>query len=291
MTTISVQRCEFLSFSNNSLRNYRKFHRIAASWTMTMDSKSFYSRKKEELSIQLPTPSLPQTESSIPHGLRFGRLQPSDEELNLPNKLEFGRFVARQAVLDEEMWTAAWLRAECHYEHRAERYVDNYKRKFADQEYHSIKRRNASQLGQKCTCIVTVRKEVKNVKCNVIKSVVATVDLSIRFLLHGETFPGERRKAPIFCCINKEGQRYGHIANLCVAKWARRRGIAVNMLYFAIESAKLDGVEQVYVHVHRKNKPALELYERRGLEIVEMATSQLSEDQTYLLCLQVVKIH
>ncbi|KAF5743101.1 hypothetical protein HS088_TW09G01166 [Tripterygium wilfordii] len=287
MTTISVQRYGFLNFPNNSLGNNRKFHRIAASWTMTLDSKSFYSRnKKEELSIQIPTPSFPQTETSIPHGLRFDRLQPSDEELNLPNKLEFGRFVSRQAVLDEEMWTAAWLRAECHYEHTGGRYVANYKRKFADQEYHAIKRRSASKLGQKCTCFVTVRKEVKNVKCTVIKSVVATVDLSIRFLLHGETFPGERGKASVFCCIKREGQRYGYIANLCVAKWARRRGIAVNMLHFAIESAKFNGVEQVYVHVHRKNKAALELYERMGFEIVEMATSQLLEDQTYLLCLR-----
>ncbi|XP_038710614.1 uncharacterized protein LOC120005185 isoform X2 [Tripterygium wilfordii] len=252
MTTISVQRYGFLNFPNNSLGNNRKFHRIAASWTMTLDSKSFYSRnKKEELSIQIPTPSFPQTETSIPHGLRFDRLQPSDEELNLPNKLEFGRFVSRQAVLDEEMWTAAWLRAECHYEHTGGRYVANYKRKFADQEYHAIKRRSASKLGQKCTCFVT-----------------------------------ERGKASVFCCIKREGQRYGYIANLCVAKWARRRGIAVNMLHFAIESAKFNGVEQVYVHVHRKNKAALELYERMGFEIVEMATSQLLEDQTYLLCLR-----
>lgn len=35
-----------------------------------------------------------------------------------------------------------------------------------------------------------MRKESKNVKYTVVKSVVGTLDLSIRYLLDGETFPG-----------------------------------------------------------------------------------------------------
>lgn len=35
-----------------------------------------------------------------------------------------------------------------------------------------------------------VRKDQGNEKCTVLKSVVGTLDLSIRYLLHGETFPG-----------------------------------------------------------------------------------------------------
>ena len=35
-----------------------------------------------------------------------------------------------------------------------------------------------------------VKKEVRNAKRTVLKSVVGTLDLNIRYLLHGETFPG-----------------------------------------------------------------------------------------------------
>jgi hypothetical protein len=35
-----------------------------------------------------------------------------------------------------------------------------------------------------------VRKEDKHVKRTVLKGVVGTLDLSVRCLLHGETFPG-----------------------------------------------------------------------------------------------------
>ncbi|GLT68027.1 hypothetical protein SLA2020_402900 [Shorea laevis] len=284
MSTISIYRPEFLTFSHVGFPNNRKFQRITASLKMAMDSKSSsYTRKKEELLVELPKPSIPLLESSTPSDLRFDRLQPSDQELVQEKRVQFGQFVAREAVLDEEYWTAAWLRAETHWENRtSERYVDNFKRKFADQEFNVIKSRCRGQPGQKYTCIVTVKKEVRNAKRTVLKSVVGTLDLNIRYLLHGETFPGERVKAPLFCSPN----RYGYVANLCVAKSARRQGIASNMLHFAVESAKSDGVEQVYVHVHRSNTPAQELYQKMGFEMVEEASPQLLEDQTYLLCVK-----
>ncbi|XP_030944919.1 uncharacterized protein LOC115969420 isoform X2 [Quercus lobata] len=259
--TISIHRPQLLRFPHDAAvvaANHIKFQRVTtASWTMTMDSKKSSSfgnctskkNKKEELSI------IPHWESSSSSSdFRFDRLQPSDQELGTDQKrLEFGHYVARQALLDEEFWTAAWLRAESHWENRAnERYVDNFKRKFADQEFNAIKRRSRGQIGQKCTCIVT-----------------------------------ERVRTPLFCSINRTDQnKYGYIANLCVIKSARRRGIASNMLHFAVESAKSESVEQVYVHVHRSNIPALELYQKMGFEIVEVASSQLVEDQTYLLCLK-----
>ena len=53
----------------------------------------------------------------------------------------------------------------------------------------------------------------------------------------------EISKAPIFYTGERKDpkNRYGYIANLCVAKSARRQGIARNMLHFAIESAISDG--------------------------------------------------
>lgn len=69
-----------------------------------MDSKPSHTRKKEELSVQLPNPSTTQFESSTPSDIRFDRLQPSDQDLYPEKRLQFGKFVAREAVLDEEYW-------------------------------------------------------------------------------------------------------------------------------------------------------------------------------------------
>ncbi|XP_044471033.1 uncharacterized protein LOC123200019 isoform X1 [Mangifera indica] len=293
MSTVLVHRPQFFKISHDGYRNHRKSSRIATVRNMTMDSKSSGTSKKEDLSTQVLRPVVPQLETLGPSDLKFDRLQPSDQELVHHDRFQFGKFVAREAVLDEEYWTAAWLRAESLWEGRTnERYVDNYKRKFAEQEFNDIKRRCRGQHGQKYLCIVTVKKEERNVKRTVLKSVVGTLDLSIRYMLHGETYPGERVMAPPFGCINKtDPNRYGYIANLCVAKSARRQGIASNMLHFAIVSAKSNDVDQLYVHVHRNNKPALELYQKMGFELshsydmVGMGSSQFLE-HTDLLCIR-----
>ncbi|KAL0742388.1 hypothetical protein Bca4012_083901 [Brassica carinata] len=258
MSTITIHRTELLRITHNRSRIYRqRYRRTIPPWRMIINSRSSDTTKKDELSVKIP-----QVDQLRPEGLRFDRLQPPEPDLFQQDRLEFGKFVAREAILDEEYWTAAWLRAESHWEDRAnERYVDNFKRKFAEQ----------------------VKKEEKQIKRSVIKSVVGTLDLNIRFFLQGETFPGEKVKSQLFCTINREGSnRYGYIANLCVAKSARRQGIACNMLHFAVESARLSGVEQVYVHVHRNNLVAQELYQKTGFEVVEMGQSESSDD-TYLL--------
>lgn len=81
------------------------------------------------------------------------------------------------------------------------------------------------------------------------------------------------------------------------------------------------GIEQVYVHVHRNNLPAQALYQKIGFEVmstsgfksffifvpfcftlwsshicydfqvVEIASSQLVEEQTYLLCINTGKLN
>ncbi|KAJ9168041.1 hypothetical protein P3X46_019616 [Hevea brasiliensis] len=254
MSTISIHGPDFSGFLNDGFRNHPRFHRIAASLTVAMDSRSSQTRKKEGLSIQLPAPSISQIETSRLPDLRFDRLQIPEKDLVHEDKLEFGQFVAREAIIDEEFWTAAWLRAESHWEDRTnDRYVDNHKRKFAEQEFHAIKKRRTGLHGQNCCCVVA-----------------------------------ERVKVPIFRSFCRRGpSTYGYVANLCVAKSARRQGIASNMLHFAVESAKSNGVEHVYVHVHRNNTPAQELYEKMGFEIVEAASSQLLEEKTYLLCCRV----
>lgn len=57
------------------------------------------------------------------------------------------------------------------------------------------------------------------------------------------------------------------------------------MLYFAVESAKSNDVELVYVHVHRNNIAGQQLYKKMGFKMVEMESSQ-PVDETDLLCVK-----
>ncbi|KAF7837939.1 Acyl-CoA N-acyltransferase [Senna tora] len=293
MSTISIHRSKLI---HSFFFNGHQSPTIAASCATTMaDSKFFPKMKnsKEELSISMP-PAFDKVETRRSDDLRFDRLQPSDRELVGDSIFEFGQFVARQAMVDEEYWAAAWLRAENYWENptcelgHEIRFIHNYKMNFADKEFHALKKRCGGQNDS--TCIIAVKKEQKNVKRPILRSVVGTLDLNILYLLQGESFPGERENAPRFCSLNRtELGRYAYIANLIVAKSARRQGIASNMLRFAVESAKSKGVKQVYMHVERNNKTAQMLYQKIGFELpplfqmVEMANSQLLQQKMFLL--------
>ncbi|KAG0476450.1 hypothetical protein HPP92_013291 [Vanilla planifolia] len=199
-------------------------------------------------------------------GLRFNRLQPSEEEIDIRHRRFFERFVAREAVLDEEYWAAAWLRAEAHWENQpGDRYAQFHKRKFADQEFNAIKRRCKRNYEEDCTCIIAVKKEEKGVKRTVIGSIIGTLDFSIRRLLCGQTFPGEHAKAPLSCGVYRADlPRFAYIANLCVAKHARRQGVASSMLLVAMDAALSCGIDEVFVNVDKHNVAAQKLYEKIG---------------------------
>lgn len=92
------------------------------------DSKPSYTRKKEELSVQIPNPATTQFESSTPSDLRFDRLQPSDQELDQEKRLQFGQFVAREAVLDEEYWVRD-LSSPCNYKIKTETKIETLNHK------------------------------------------------------------------------------------------------------------------------------------------------------------------
>lgn len=62
------------------------------------------TRKMEQLSLQLPASSVPEHGSSRQNDLQFDRPQPSDQDFDQEKKFEFGQFVARAAMLDEEFW-------------------------------------------------------------------------------------------------------------------------------------------------------------------------------------------
>ncbi|XAR51059.1 hypothetical protein NMG60_11005580 [Bertholletia excelsa] len=229
--------------------------------------------------------------SNLPE-LSFNRLQHSELEDSALQRRNFGRFVAYEAVLDEEYWTAAWLRAEAHWESLSYmRNVDIYKRKYAEQEFYALKRRCTGQDGNslKCFCFVAVKKADKNKRRTVLNSVVGTLDLSIRQFLHGEKYPGEVKKlSAIFASQEPyEANKYAYVANVCVSKFARRQGIASNMIHLATDVASLAGMKQLYVHVNADNKPAQELYKKTGFKVVEAASSPLSKDQRLLMSMDV----
>ncbi|KAH9612009.1 hypothetical protein KSS87_004024 [Heliosperma pusillum] len=231
--------------------------------------------------------------------LSFNRLQPSDQECDGLLRRHFGRYLAREAFLDEEFWTAAWLRAEAHWESVSYmRHIDVHKRKFAEQEFYALKRRCSGLDGNslRCFCLVAVKREDKNARRTVLNSVVGTLDLSIRQFLQGETYPGEKKKSSaVLACQEPFGlHRYAYIANVCVPKFARRQRIASNMLHLAMDVATsagtafplatsvifgvcfiiiqafkcmVQGMKQLFVHVNADNNAAQDLYSKTGFKV------------------------
>ncbi|CAL1357448.1 unnamed protein product [Linum trigynum] len=289
-TAVPIHAPPVLLASPASSRSIRKLSTITASWRMSMNSGSFQTKKREELSFHVDHPAAfdPKGDDTpkLPD-LRFDRLQLPEEDLVNISKMEFGQFVARGALIDEEFWTAAWLRAESHWENRdKDRFSQSLKMKYANEEFKAIRNRLIGPVGQQPKCIITLRKQGGMVKPTVLKSVVGTLDLSIRRFFPGEIFPGVigRDAQSHFRDIHGGwDDRYGYVSNLVVAKFARRHGIATNMMRFAIETAKSYGVKLLYVHVDRNNKPALQLFEKMGFEMIEQASEGLVEDNTYLL--------
>ncbi|KAL8246280.1 hypothetical protein R6Q59_007496 [Mikania micrantha] len=215
---------------------------------------------------------VPSNDNSKQPELNFNRLQLSDEEY-IDMRFSFGHYIARVAILNEEYWMAAWLRAEAYWEASTyKRHAEIFKMKYADQEFKALKKRCSGQDGNllQCFCLVGLKKEVKNMKRTVLNSIVGTMDLSIRQYLQGETYPGEIKKHSCVLASKKpfDAHKYAYISNVVVAKYARRRGIALNMLALATRIAASVGMKKLYVHVNEDNKPGQELYKKGGFEFV-----------------------
>ena len=57
------------------------------------------------------------------------------------------------------------------------------------------------------------------------------------------------------------------ILNLAVAKVARRRGVATQLVSAALESARAGGARQVYLEVRASNEAAIALYSQFGFQV------------------------
>ncbi|KAJ4794790.1 Acyl-CoA N-acyltransferases (NAT) superfamily protein [Rhynchospora pubera] len=239
----------------------------------------------KEFSAVRPMRPFVETEKS---DVQFDRLQPSDQDLSPTLRRDFTQFTARVALIDLELWAAAWLRAETNYENESDlRLVERFKMQYAEQQYKAMKKQlGRKHYAQKCYCLVTVKNDDKNGKRSAIQSVVGTLDLHVRHPLHGELYPGEGINKPGICDIYKTSQpQFGYISNVCVSKHARRQGIGRNMMALAINISFSDGVEKVFIHVHRENYAAQNLYQQMGFKIVERDLSIKPSDD-FLLSLR-----
>ncbi|XP_024968277.1 uncharacterized protein LOC112507787 isoform X2 [Cynara cardunculus var. scolymus] len=232
-------------------------------------------------------PAVSSNDDSKQPELIFTRLQLRDEEYLGMQRRSFGSYIAREAVLNEEYWMASWLRAEAHWEASSyKRHAEIFKMKYADQEFKALKKRCSGQDGNllQCFCLVAVKKEVKNVKRTVLNSIVGTMDLSIRQYLQGETYPGVKRQSGVLASKQPfDAHKYAYVSNVVVAKYARRRRIASNMLCLATDIATSVGMKKLFVHVSADNKPAQELYKKAGLEFV---ASDASSKEQLLMCME-----
>ncbi|KAI5065265.1 hypothetical protein GOP47_0019960 [Adiantum capillus-veneris] len=209
-----------------------------------------------------------------------------------------GNYMVREAVLDEEYWAAAWLRAEIYTEGQpyfralCNRYIESYQKRFAEQEFTALKRRCLGKQGQclKCICLLAVAPEGLRNEIGMISQltlrdrVIGTLDVSIRQLVRGENFPKEVVTASLFTVMEPE-RRCGYIANVCVARSARRQGVASNLLEVAIKAAKSWKLKDLYVHVAINNTAARRLYLKTGFQVVEDTAAEPSLRQEQLLCL------
>ncbi|RZC61889.1 hypothetical protein C5167_023641 [Papaver somniferum] len=194
-----------------------------------------------------------------------------------------GEYVIREAKDRVEFWASAWLKAGLYENRSHDRYIDSYKRQRAEQELDTIERRYSTRYLEPFMCIVAVRNEGKNV--HMFKNVIGTLDFRVKYQLQWETYPDQElwKIVNASSTFRQKGlEKYGTISNVAVAESARRQGVGSSMLKFAIETAEEHGIKQVFVLVHRDNKPALALYRKMGFEILAEETPHLEEHNLYL---------
>ncbi|KAH7287221.1 hypothetical protein KP509_32G044600 [Ceratopteris richardii] len=214
-------------------------------------------------------------------------------ELKRPYVIPYGNYIVQEAVLDEEFWAAAWLRAEIYAEGQTYfRYIDSYRKKFAEQEFSALKRRCSEKPGQsmKCICLLAVASEGIQDDIGMISQltlrdrVIGTLDVSVRQLVRGEAFSKEVVTASLFTFMEHE-RKCGYIANVCVARSARRQGVASNLLEVAIKAAKSWKLKDLYVHVANDNTAARCLYMKTGFQVVEETAAPLRQEQLLYMCI------
>lgn len=71
-----------------------------------MDSKPSQKGNIENVSLNIPKGLVSTPETAKMSNLQFDRQQPPKEAWREDSRLDFGKFTAREAVLDEEYWVS-----------------------------------------------------------------------------------------------------------------------------------------------------------------------------------------
>ncbi|KAJ7529137.1 hypothetical protein O6H91_15G035300 [Diphasiastrum complanatum] len=206
----------------------------------------------------------------------------------------FDSYNIQEAESDEEFWAAAWLRAECHCEHQTSaRYVESTKKKFAEEEFVAVKRRQLGKYGHsiKSLCFMAIRREslhnniLQEHHGTLLENVIGTLDITVRQLMHGEAFPGDITRSSLSVGVSalQRPHRYGYIANMCVTKTSRNKGIASSLVQVAIEAGKDWGLKEIYVHVYPSNIAGQRLYIKSGFQMVQTNFNQTKPEDVQLL--------
>ncbi|GAQ78597.1 hypothetical protein KFL_000150510 [Klebsormidium nitens] len=182
-------------------------------------------------------------------------------------------FEVREAASEEELLAAAWMRADVYADGLPyTRFVDSYRKQFAEQEFGSLLKRTKAQTGRhlRCCCLVAVDPTALAASYPASDYVIGTLDVSLKQLMPGERIAGEETSEESVTFAGKrpvtKARKYVYISNVCVPERARRRGIAAQMMGAAALVVKEWGFSEVFCHVEVDNRGAQELYKKLGYE-------------------------
>ncbi|MCL7023855.1 hypothetical protein MKW94_017103 [Papaver nudicaule] len=216
---------------------------------------------------------------------------PSDNNANIEQlkKMSGGEvkkleFLVREAT-EGEFYASAALKASGLYRYdqykQDDCYIDIYKLKNVEEEFDIIWTGYWRRASEPFVCIIAIRKEDENNK------VVGTLNFTVKQQVDGETNPDQEVVSAKMIKTFKQSEslKYGIVSNLAVARIARQQGVGSSMLKFVTEFAKESGIKQIFLQVHRENKPALALFRKMGFTISAKATPLQEQPNMYTCCI------
>ncbi|KAK9857997.1 hypothetical protein WJX84_005609, partial [Apatococcus fuscideae] len=194
-------------------------------------------------------------EGSLKHGFTALKIRPAGTRkatLTPHQSLVTEQFEVRPAASRDELAQAALLRAEAYYEENTfSRFVESFKKQFAERELESLVGRTASrQAGKtpKCICMVALSPEGD-------QGVVGTLDLRPPAAATGVPPPS----------IPEGDDLAAFMTNVSVGEDSRGQGIGKALLEQSIEKAKTSwSATRIFAFVDSDNEVALGLYKRYG---------------------------
>ncbi|MCL7042194.1 hypothetical protein MKW94_009484, partial [Papaver nudicaule] len=225
------------------------------------ENEEFSSDNKEEPKIQEH------------EELRLRTYFSSDKQLKKVSggELKKQEFSLTEATHDKQFWLSASLKSG-HSEDESHPGIIS--------EFNAIKTQYIMQNILPYMCIIAVRNEGENVLNGMLKNGVGTLDFCVRLYPDQEVVSAKMIKT-----FKQRGSpTYGIISKVAVHKSARQQGVASLMLKLVIEFANQKGISQIFLQVHRRNKPAQALFGKMGFTITDARVTPLQEKPNMYTC-------